>query len=103
MVVRLEPAGQSLVVSSGSTLMSAANASGYRWPSVCGGFAICGACAVQVSEGDCNAVPPTQLEVQRLAELHSRTGSRGRPVRLACQMVPTGPMTVFKVGVRKPE
>ena len=42
-VVRVEPAGVDIPVDDGETLMAAAVRAGYRWPTVCGGQAQCGA------------------------------------------------------------
>jgi ferredoxin len=81
--------------------MDAALDEGYYWPSVCGGYAICGACVVRLHEGAENAEAPSELEAGRLAELCFGRDSASGDVRLACQLVPVGPMTIFKIGVRK--
>ena len=86
-------------VAPGETLMSAAAQAGYRWPSVCGGNAICGTCAARVVAGEENAPRPTDLDRRRLDELRIKPALG--ELRLACQLVPTGVMTVYKVGVRR--
>jgi 2Fe-2S ferredoxin len=100
-IVRIEPVGTDLEVPDGDTLMGAAQAAGYHWPSVCGGFAICGACAVQVRVGADHAAVPAELEARRLSEVCLHRSADGGAVRLACQLVPLGAMTVFKIGVRR--
>ena len=48
--VRVEPSGITLDVRDGETVMAAARRAGYRWPTICGGLADCGACALEVVE-----------------------------------------------------
>jgi 2Fe-2S ferredoxin len=97
--VRVEPAGISIGVTTGEPVMLAARRQGYHWPNICGGQALCGACMVRVVAGSENTAAPQAHERTRLKLL-------GRPddgaARLACQLMVTGPVTVFKRGV-KPE
>jgi 2Fe-2S ferredoxin len=79
--------------------MSAAQRLGVRWPNVCGGQAQCGVCIVEVTAG--TSSPPLPREQQML----NRTSVKARfggTLRLACQLVPEEPLTVSKLGVRKP-
>ncbi|MCU1459654.1 MAG: (2Fe-2S)-binding protein [Actinomycetia bacterium] len=103
-MVRVEPSGVEIEVREGETLMAAATRAGYRWPTVCGGLAECGTCAVQiVGEPSAALAEPSALEADRLATLPDRKLHPDAEFRLACQMRP-GPGTdlvVRKRGVRR--
>jgi 2Fe-2S ferredoxin len=97
--VRVEPSGITLAVEDGETVMAAARRAGYRWPTICGGLADCGACALEVVEGG-DALPrPTTVEGMRLNALVERRRYPDRTYRLACQLVPTTDVVVRKTGV----
>jgi ferredoxin, 2Fe-2S len=95
--VHVEPGGFDLAVREGEPLMRAALRTGYRWPNVCGGEAMCGICQIRVVDGAENASLMGRTEQTRL-KFVGRGGDPG--ARLACQLTVTGPMTVFKRGVR---
>ena len=82
--------------------MAAAMRSGYRWPSICGGLAECGACVVEVVQ----AAPEhlhaaSDKERDRLRTLPERRRRPDAVLRLACQFRPGGTdATVHKRGVR---
>ncbi len=86
-------------VKPGETVIQAAWRSGYRWPTTCWGQADCGACAMEVIEGDERLSAPEPIEQARLRTLPRRPGP---PRRLACQtrLVRTGTITVRKPGVK---
>ena len=86
----------------GETLMAAALRAGYRWPTVCGGLAECGACAVRiVGDAPATLAPPVALEAARLATLPDRRFHPDAEFRLACRMQPNGTdLVVHKKGVR---
>lgn len=96
--VRVEPAGIIIDVPAGEAVMHAARRQGYRWPNVCGGEAMCGVCMVKVQEGAEHTPPQEEKETFRLKFV-----GRGRDetARLACQLTVSGPVTVFRRGVRK--
>lgn len=98
-VVRVEPAGIDIPLGPGEPLMAAARRIGIRWPSVCGGVAQCGVCAVEVTAGEPAA--PALREQQMLARLPVKP-RHGGTMRLACQMTANGGIEVTKLGVRKP-
>lgn len=100
-MVRVDPAGVEVAVPAGRSLMAAAQDAGIRWPNVCGGQAQCGVCAVEVMAGDLAGAPPSLREAQMLARLAIRP-LHGGILRLACQIAPAAPLTVVKLGVRKP-
>lgn len=81
----------------GESIMAAAVRNGFRWPSVCQGDAVCGACAVTVESGAENLSPMSRHEERKLESLNrSVPGVR----RLACQARVQGAVTVNKRGVR---
>ncbi len=100
----VEPSGIEIEVQAGETLMAAATRSGYRWPTVCGGLAECGACAVRIVGDPPVGLPaPDALEGARLATLADRKLHPDAEFRLACQLRPeggSGKLAVLKKGVR---
>jgi 2Fe-2S ferredoxin len=84
--VRVEPAGVELEVAEGETVMAAAERAGYRWPTVCGGQAQCGVCALEVLSGGDGLSAPAPLEAGRLAQLPEIRMWPERTYRLACQL-----------------
>ena len=99
--VRVEPSGITLDVREGETVMAAARRAGYRWPTICGGLADCGACALEALDGADALPPPTTVEGLRLEALVERRRHPDRTWRLACQLVPTGDLVVRKTGVTR--
>ena len=97
--MRVEPSGITLDVHDGETVMAAAHRAGYRWPTICGGLADCGACALEVVETTSPLPTPTTVEGMRLDVLVERRRHPERTWRLACQLVPTGDVVVRKTGV----
>jgi 2Fe-2S ferredoxin len=97
--VRVEPSGITLELHDGETVMAAARRAGYRWPTICGGLADCGACALEVLEGGAALPTPTRIESVRLDALVERRRYPNRTYRLACQLVPTANVVVRKTGV----
>jgi 2Fe-2S ferredoxin len=97
--VRVEPSGITLDVRDGETVMAAARRAGYQWPTICGGLADCGACALEVVEGAAGLPTPTTVEGMRLNTLVERRRFPDRTWRLACQLVPTADVVVRKTGV----
>ena len=102
--VRVDPSGIWLDVHDGETLMVAARRAGYRWPTICGGQADCGVCAVEIvtneGEGRAAALPqPVGDEVTRLADLPERRMYPDRMYRLACRLQPVDGLVVRKRGV----
>ena len=58
--------------------------------SICGGNCSCGACNIEVLEGMENLPPKSDEELRVL----SRIKRQGPNVRLACQSIPTGDVTI---------
>ena len=99
-VVRVEPIGVTFRLADGETLIQAAWREGYYWPTVCGGRAECTACHVLMEAGEGNAVTPDEWETAMIASVVERTNPAA-PVRLACRLRVSGPVTVYKRAVRK--
>lgn len=93
--------GFDLPVPPGSSLMAAGIAAGIRWPSLCGGTAQCGVCAVEVLESAAALAEPSVAERQMLGRLAARP-RQGGTMRLACQWCPAAGARVLKPGVRPP-
>ncbi len=84
--------GPKVTVPQGSTLLEISRQTGVPHASVCGGRARCSTCRVRIDEGATNVAPPQFAEVVTLASI-------GAPehVRLACQIRPTGPVSVTRL------
>jgi 2Fe-2S ferredoxin len=92
--VRVLPADRSFSVDEMQTLLEAATAAGWIWPSVCGGLAECGTCAFTVESGGESLIPIEQREQARLDTLPSRRAFPDRCWRLACQARTIGATTL---------
>ena len=98
--ITMKPADAVIGVGPGESVLTAAFREGYRWPSVCGGEAMCGTCFVKVEEGAEHISPIGDAEAFRLKFI----GRANDPtIRLACQMHLSGDVVAFKRGVRKLE
>ena len=97
--VRIEPLGEVVYPLPGERLMRAAQRAGLYWPTLCNGALLCGACHVRVVVASEPLAPPSALELQvlKLVPVHKQ----GPSVRLACQLVPKGEMTVERAGVAR--
>ncbi len=102
MTVRVEPAGARIEVGRDETLMGAAVRAGYRWPSICGGLAECGACVMELLVFATADLPPvTRREHERLQTVPECRLRPDATLRLACQFRPGDiDVTVQKRGVR---
>jgi 2Fe-2S ferredoxin len=90
-------------VDDGATVMGAAQALGYYWPTTCGGEGRCTTCACEIVDH------AEALSVMGRSERNSLVDERGESVlatgvRLACQVRVHGDATVTirKFGVRPP-
>jgi len=81
------------------TVMAAAQAQGYYWPTTCGGEGRCSTCALTVITGAENLSEMGRSERKTIeAELSPSALARG--TRLACQARVLGDVEVLKPGVR---
>jgi 2Fe-2S ferredoxin len=99
--VRVEPAGIDLDVHEGEPIMAAASRLGYWWPTVCGGQAECGVCALEVMAAGGELPVPSTLEAERLATLPERRLRPESEFRLACQLRAVNGLVVRKRGVSR--
>lgn len=97
MTVLVQPVGIRLTPEPGETVFAAAQRSGYRWPTVCGGLGTCRTCVMKVEEGReyCSAIG--ELEAEGLDALKE---AKDGVHRLACQTSVSGDVVVHKRGVR---
>jgi ferredoxin, 2Fe-2S len=88
----------------GETLMDAAHAHGFYWPTTCGGLGICTTCLTEIVSDDEALVEMGRSERKMLVAERGEAILR-RPVRLACQTAVSGKgaVTVTKPGVRSAE
>ena len=97
----IRPLDVQLDVPAGATIMAAAQAQGYYWPTTCGGEGRCTTCACLVIAGLERLSPRGRSEERVLA---SERGPKvlEQPVRLACQAQVYGDVEIEKPGVRLP-
>lgn len=76
----------------GMTLLEMSRLRGIPHASLCGGRGRCTTCRVLIVEGADALHPPSAAEARSLAAVNAEPATR-----LACQIRPTGPMTVFRV------
>ena len=98
--VTVQPMDLELEVEDGQTVMAAAHAAGYVWPTECEGNASCGLCVSIIREGldNCGEMPEDEQETLQ------RTMGRVDPSRrLACRLTVSGPVSLTKRGVRPSE
>lgn len=84
--------GPSVRAPRGQTLLETSRASGVAHTALCGGRGRCTTCRVIVEEGMADLPPPSASEQRTLAAVGAPPNAR-----LACQMRPVGPVTVFRV------
>ncbi len=84
--------GPEVVSEKGMTLLEMSRANGIPHTALCGGKGRCTTCRVVVEDGADQLPPPTEIEARSLKAVNAPNGTR-----LACQMRPTDPVTVFRV------
>ena len=102
--IRILPLDVEIEAADDATVMGAAQALGYYWPTTCGGEGRCTTCACDVIEG------AEGLEKMGRAERNVLVYERGEavlrtPTRLACQarfLPGARAIVVRKLGVRQP-
>jgi len=98
--VTIQPLGITVDAKPRDTIMAAAKAHGYYWPSTCGGEGRCSTCALVVVSGAENLSEMGRSERKTIeAELSLSALARG--TRLACQARVLGDVEVLKPGVRR--
>jgi 2Fe-2S ferredoxin len=103
-IVHILPLDVRVTAADEATVMGAAQAEGYYWPTTCGGEGRCTTCACEVIEGAALLTPMGKAE--RSSLVYER-GERvlQTNVRLACQarIAGDGDVVVRKIGVRPPQ
>ncbi|HYM14471.1 MAG TPA: 2Fe-2S iron-sulfur cluster-binding protein [Dehalococcoidia bacterium] len=101
--LRILPLDVTIDAADGATVMGAAQALGYYWPTTCGGEGRCTTCACEVIEGAAALSPMGRTEERSLVDERGPSVLR-TPVRLACQARVSGDAAVVirKPGVRPP-
>ena len=99
--VTIQPLGIVIEAANGETVMAAAQASGYYWPTTCGGEGRCTTCATIVVSGAENLSEIGKSE-RKTMEAELGPGAIERKMRLACQARVYGDVEVVKPGVRRP-
>jgi 2Fe-2S ferredoxin len=101
--IRVLPLDVEIEAREGDTVMGAAQAAGYYWPTTCGGEARCTTCACEVLDGGAALTPMGRAERQALVTERGE-GVLGTSVRLACQarLLQAEAVMVLKPGVRRP-
>ncbi len=94
----VQPSGIEIDVPHGRTIMEAARDQGYYWPNQCDMSCRCATCFVIVVAGREHLSEMGRAERATLLEQRGRSALR-KPVRLACQTMISGDVTVHKRGV----
>lgn len=84
--------GPSVVSEKGMTLLEMSRANGVPHTSLCGGKGRCTTCRVVIEDGLEQLHPPNETESRSLKAVKAPPNTR-----LACQITPSAPMTVFRV------
>ena len=101
MKARVEPAGVELEVARGQSVMEAARAAGYYWPTTCNMEGMCTTCAMTVLAGGENLSEMGRYERKNLVRQRGER-SLQTAIRLACQARAEGDglLVVERPGVR---
>ena len=101
--IHILPLDVRIAAADDATVMGAAQAVGYYWPTTCGGEGRCTTCACEVIEGAALLSPMGKAERSSLVYERGE-GVLETNVRLACQarVAAEGHITVRKIGVKPP-
>jgi 2Fe-2S ferredoxin len=97
--ITIQPLGVAVEARRQDTIMAAAQAHGYYWPTTCGGQGRCTTCAFTVVSGQENLSEMGRSE-RRAIEAGLGAAAVARGMRLACQARVLGDVEVLKLGVR---
>ena len=84
--------GAMVRVAPGTSVLEASRMNGIAHYSICGGNGRCSTCRVRVLAAEMPLPQPSSVEQATLARIHA-----GKDVRLACQLRPTGALTVARL------
>jgi 2Fe-2S ferredoxin len=101
--IRILPLDAEIVSTAGDTIMGAARALGYYWPTTCGGEGRCTTCACEIVDGADALDPMGRSERAVLVEERGPAVLSSR-IRLACQarLIDGATIVVRKNGVVPP-
>lgn len=97
--VTVRPSGIEFEAECGETVMAAAQAAGYWWPTSCNGQGECTNCAGMVVSGAEHLTPMGRYEEANLIRQRGRASLQS-PIRLFCQARVSGDIEVHKPGVK---
>ena len=97
--VTVQPSGIVFEADEGETVMDAARAAGYWWPTSCGGKGECTTCAGMVLQGMQHLSAMGRYEESNLIRQRGRL-SLQQPIRLCCQARVYGDVEIQKPGVK---
>jgi ferredoxin, 2Fe-2S len=97
--VTVQPSGIEFEAREGETIMDAAHAAGYWWPTSCGGKGECTTCAGLILDGKQHLSPMGRYEQANLVRQKGRA-SLATDVRLCCQARVHGDVEVRRPGVK---
>lgn len=98
--VTVQPSGITFEAAEGETIMAAARAAGYWWPTSCGGKGECTTCAALVLHGIEHLSAMGRYEEFNLVRQRGRASLK-QPIRLCCQAHVYGDVEVQKPGVKE--
>ena len=96
--VTIEPLGVILDCEAGESVWACARRQGVLIPTACAGKATCGLCRVKLIAGEENVTPINRDEQKHLGNTYFIT-----KLRLSCQLVPTGDLTVKLPDMPEPK
>lgn len=97
--VTVLPLGITIEADDGQTIMDAARAAGYYWPTTCAGKGECTTCAGLIERGIENLSPMGRYESSNLVRQRGRLSLQSS-IRLCCQARVHGDVEVRKPGVK---
>ena len=98
--VTVRPSGITFDAAEGETIMDAARAAGYWWPTSCGGKGECTTCAGMVLRGMQHLSAMGRYEELNLVRQRGRAALK-QPIRLCCQARVYGEVEVQRPGVKE--
>ncbi len=96
--VTIEPLGVTLDCHDGESVFACARRNSVFIPTACAGKATCGLCRVKMIAGEANVAPINRDEQKHLGNTYFIT-----KLRLSCQLVPTGDITVRVPDMPEPK
>jgi ferredoxin, 2Fe-2S len=97
--ITIQPLGVTIEAERGQTIMDAARAAGYYWPTSCDGRGECTTCAGAIEKGAQNLSPMGRYENLNIVRQRGRMALKST-IRLCCQARVEGDVEVRKPGVK---